>query len=162
MPSILNINGKIHLHNVNYNALTESDKLTLGFAKHNYSFLNGINSHVDFKTWIDNIVNYTSLNKVTLRVLAVLRKCIDVAQCKIKLFYKIFKKVVALNFQCANIQQSKVNKLIKRGSIMNIATIKQKANGTWVVVLENGKTFSGINKQDVIDFAYEWVENNNQ
>ena len=41
---------------------------------------------------------------------------------------------------------------------MNIATIKQTANGTWLVVLENGKTFSGINKQDVIDFANEWAE----
>ena len=41
---------------------------------------------------------------------------------------------------------------------MNIATIKQMANGTWVVVLENGRIFSGMNKQDVIDFAYEWVE----
>ena len=41
--------------------------------------------------------------------------------------------------------------------IMNIETIKQMANGTWVVVLEDGKTFSGINKQDVIDFAKEWV-----
>ena len=40
---------------------------------------------------------------------------------------------------------------------MNIETIKQMANGTWVVVLENGKTFSGINKQDVIDFANEWM-----
>ena len=45
---------------------------------------------------------------------------------------------------------------------MNIETIKQMVNGTWVVVLENGKTFSGINKQDVIDFAIEWVENNKQ
>ena len=79
MPSILNNNGKIHLHNVNYNALTESDKLTLGFAKHNYSFLNAINSHVDFKTWIANIVNYAYPNKVTAQVLAVLRKCIDVS-----------------------------------------------------------------------------------
>ena len=41
---------------------------------------------------------------------------------------------------------------------MNIETIKQMANGTWVVVLKNGKIFSGINKQDVIDFANEWVE----
>ena len=41
---------------------------------------------------------------------------------------------------------------------MNIETIKQMANGTWFVVLENGKTFSGINKQDVIDFANEWAE----
>ena len=41
---------------------------------------------------------------------------------------------------------------------MNIETIKQLANGTWVVVLENGRIFSGINKQDVIDFANEWVE----
>ena len=40
---------------------------------------------------------------------------------------------------------------------MNIETIRQLANDTWVVVLENGKTFSGINKQDVIDFAHEWV-----
>ena len=39
---------------------------------------------------------------------------------------------------------------------MNIATIKQMANGTWVVVLENGKVFSGIIKQDVIDFANEY------
>ena len=79
MPSIQNINGKIHLHNVNYDALTECDKLTLGFAKHNYSFLNSLNSHVDFKTWIANIVNYASLNKVTQQVLAVLIKCIDVS-----------------------------------------------------------------------------------
>ena len=79
MPSIQNINGKIHLHNVNYNALTESDKLTLGFAKHNYSFLIGINSHVNFSCWIANIVNYAYQNKVTAQVLAVLRKCIDVA-----------------------------------------------------------------------------------
>ena len=41
---------------------------------------------------------------------------------------------------------------------MNIATIKQMANDTWVVVLENGRIFSGINKQDVIDFANEWAE----
>ena len=41
---------------------------------------------------------------------------------------------------------------------MNIETIKQTPNGTWVVVLENGRIFSGINKQDVIDFANEWVE----
>ena len=41
---------------------------------------------------------------------------------------------------------------------MNIETIKQTVNGTWFVVLENGKTFSGINKQDVIDFANEWVK----
>ena len=77
MPSIQNIDGKIHLHNVNYNALTERDKLTLGFAKHNYSFLNAINSHVSFEMWIANIVNYAYLNKVTSQVLAVLRKCID-------------------------------------------------------------------------------------
>ena len=79
MPSIQNINGKIHLHNVNYAALTERDKLILGFAKHNYSFINGINSHVDFKTWIANIVNYAYYDKVTAQVLAVLRKCIDVS-----------------------------------------------------------------------------------
>ena len=79
MPSIQNINGKIHLHNVNYAYLTEHDKLTLGFAKHNYSFLNGINSHVHFNIWIANIVNYTYPNKVTSQVLAVLRKCIDVS-----------------------------------------------------------------------------------
>ena len=42
--------------------------------------------------------------------------------------------------------------------VMNIKTIKQMANGTWVVVLENGKAFSGMNKQDVIDFANEWME----
>ena len=71
MPSIL--------HNVNYDALTEHDKLTLGFAKHNYSFLNGINSHIDFNTWIANIVNYAYPNKVTQQVLTVLRKCIDVS-----------------------------------------------------------------------------------
>ena len=41
---------------------------------------------------------------------------------------------------------------------MNIETIKQLTNGTWVVVLENGRIFSGINKQDVIDFAIEWSE----
>ena len=41
---------------------------------------------------------------------------------------------------------------------MNIKTIKQLANGTWLVVLDNGRTFSGINKQDVIDFANEWLE----
>ena len=46
----------------------------------------------------------------------------------------------------------------KKDIVMNIETIKQLANDTWVVVLENGKTFSGINKQDVIDFANEWVE----
>ena len=46
----------------------------------------------------------------------------------------------------------------KKDIVMNIETIKQKENGTWVVVLENGKTFSGINKQDVIDFANEWAE----
>ena len=54
------------------------------------------------------------------------------------------------------------SKLTKKDIVMNIETIKQLANGTWVVVLENGKTFSGINKQDVIDFANEWVENNKQ
>ena len=43
---------------------------------------------------------------------------------------------------------------------MNIETIKQLANGTWVVVLENGRVFSGIDKQDVIDFANEWMERN--
>ena len=79
MPSIQNIEGKIHLHNVNYNALTERDKLTLGFAKHNYSFLNGINSHVNFNVWVANIVNYAYPNQVTHQVLAVLRKCIDVS-----------------------------------------------------------------------------------
>ena len=79
MPSIQNINGKINLHNVNYDALTEHDKLTLGFAKYNYSFLNSINSHVDFKTWIANIINYAYPNKATAQVLAVLRKCIDVS-----------------------------------------------------------------------------------
>ena len=79
MPSIQNINGKIFLHNVNYAALTEQDKLTLGFAKHNYSFLNGINSHVNFNTWIANIVNYTYPNTVTHQALAALRKCIDVS-----------------------------------------------------------------------------------
>ena len=79
MPSIKNIDGKIHLHNVNYDALTERDKLTLGFAKHNYSFLNGINSHVNFNAWIANIVNYAYPNQVTRQVLAVLRKCIDVS-----------------------------------------------------------------------------------
>ena len=79
MPSIQNINGKIHFHNVNYAALTERDKLTLGFAKHNYSFLNDIDSHVDFKTWIANIVNYAYQSKVTNQVLAVLIKCIDVS-----------------------------------------------------------------------------------
>ena len=79
MPSIKNIDGKIHLHNVNYNALTERDKLTLGFAKHNYSFLNDINSHVNFNTWMANIVNYAYPNRVTHQVLAVLRKCIDVS-----------------------------------------------------------------------------------
>ena len=79
MPSIQNINGKIYLHNVNYDALTEHDKLTLGFAKHNYSFLNGIDSHVNFNIWIANIVNYAYHSKVTYRVLTVLRKCIDVS-----------------------------------------------------------------------------------
>ena len=79
MPSIQNINGKIYLHNVNYDALTENDKLTLGFAKHNYSFLNGINSHIDFSIWIANIVDCAYQNKVTSQVLAVLRKCIDVS-----------------------------------------------------------------------------------
>ena len=79
MPSIQNINGKIYLHNVNYDALTEHDKLTLGFAKHNYSFLNGIDSHVNFNIWVSNIVNYAYPNKVTYRVLTVLRKCADVS-----------------------------------------------------------------------------------
>ena len=79
MPSIKNIDGKIHLHNVNYDALTERDKLTLGFAKHNYSFLNGINSHVNFNVWVTNIANYAYPNQVTHQVLAVLRKCIDVS-----------------------------------------------------------------------------------
>ena len=79
MPSIQNIDGKIHLHTVNYSALTDKDKLTLGFAKHNYSFLNGINSHVNFNEWIANIVNYAYSNQVTQQVLAVLRKCIDVS-----------------------------------------------------------------------------------
>ena len=79
MPSIQNIDGKIHLHNVNYAALTEHDKLTLGFAKYNYSFLNAINSHVSFEMWAANIVNYAYQNKVTSQVLAVLRKCIDVS-----------------------------------------------------------------------------------
>ena len=41
---------------------------------------------------------------------------------------------------------------------MNIETIKQTANGTWLVVLENGRAFSGMNKQDVLDFANEWLE----
>ena len=79
MPSISNIDGKIHLHNVNYNALSDNDKLTLGCAKYNYSYLNGIDSHISFETWIANIVNYAYLNKVTNRVLTVLRKCIDVS-----------------------------------------------------------------------------------
>ena len=79
MPSIQNTDGKICLHNVNYDALTEHDKLTLGFAKYNYSFLNGINSHVDFNIWIANIVNYAYPNKATSQVLAVLRKCIEVS-----------------------------------------------------------------------------------
>ena len=79
MPSIQNTNGKIHLHNVNYNALTERDKLTLGFAKYNYSFLNGINSHASFEMWVANIVNYAYHDKATAQVLAVLRKCIDVS-----------------------------------------------------------------------------------
>ena len=79
MPSIQNINGEISLHSVNYAALTDNDKLTLGFAKHNYSFLNDINSHVNFHTWVANIVNYAYQNKVTHQVLAVLRKCIDVS-----------------------------------------------------------------------------------
>ena len=72
MPSIQNIDGKTHLHNVNYDALTEHDKLTLGFAKHNYSFLNGINSHVNFSVWISNIVSYAYQDKITSQVLAVL------------------------------------------------------------------------------------------
>ena len=79
MPSIQNTDGKIFLHNVNYVALTDKDKLTLGFAKHNYSFLNGINSHVNFNIWIANIVNCAYPNKATSQVLAVLRKCIDVS-----------------------------------------------------------------------------------
>ena len=79
MPSIQNIDGKIYLHNVNYDALSSKDKLTLGFAKHNYSFLNGINSHIDFRVWITNIANYAYPNKPTYKVLAVLRKCIDVS-----------------------------------------------------------------------------------
>ena len=79
MPSISNINGKIYLHNVNYNALSDNDKLTLGYAKHNYSYLNSIDSHISFDIWIANIVNYAYLNKVTRQVLVVLRKCIDVS-----------------------------------------------------------------------------------
>ena len=79
MPTVSNINGKIRLHNVNYNALSDNDKLTLGYAKHNYSYLNGIDSHISFDSWISNIVNYAYLNKVTNQVLAVLRKCIDVS-----------------------------------------------------------------------------------
>ena len=79
MPSIQNIDGKIYFYNVNYDALTEHDKLTLGFAKYNYSFLNGINSHVNFNVWIANIVNYAYHDKVTAQVLAVLRKCVDVS-----------------------------------------------------------------------------------
>ena len=54
-------------------------------------------------------------------------------------------------------QDYAINKHQQKDIIMNIETIKQTSNGTWVVVLENGKTFSGINKQDVIDFANEWV-----
>ena len=77
MASIQNTDGKIHLHGVNYNALTERDKLTLGFAKYNYSFLNGFDSHVNFNTWITNIVNYAYQDKVTHQVLVVLRKCVD-------------------------------------------------------------------------------------
>ena len=79
MPSIQNINGEVYIHNVNYSLLSDNDKLTLGYAKHNYSFLNGINSHVNFSIWIANIVNYAYPNKVTNQVLAVLRKCIDVS-----------------------------------------------------------------------------------
>ena len=79
MPSIQNINGKIYIHNVNYDMLSDNDKLTLGYAKHNYSFLNGINSHINFSIWIANIVNYAYPGKVTNQVLAVLRKCIDVS-----------------------------------------------------------------------------------
>ena len=45
---------------------------------------------------------------------------------------------------------------------MNIETTKQLANGTWVVVLENGRVFSSMNKQDAIDFANEWLERHNQ
>ena len=79
MPSIQNINGKISIHNVKYDMLSDNDKLTLGFAKHNYSYFNGINSHVDFITWINNIVNYAHPNAVTSKVLTVLRKCCDVS-----------------------------------------------------------------------------------
>ena len=79
MPSIQNINGKIIIHNVNYAMLSDNDKLTLRFAKHNYSYLNCINSHINFNIWITNIVNYAYPNKVTSQVLAVLRKCIDVS-----------------------------------------------------------------------------------
>ena len=79
MPSIKNTNGKISLHDVNFAALTDHDKLILGYAKHRYSFLNGINSHVSFNTWVANIVNYAYQNKATAQVLAVLRKCIDVS-----------------------------------------------------------------------------------
>ena len=50
------------------------------------------------------------------------------------------------------------NQPTKKDIVMNIETIKQMANGTWIVVLENGRIFSGINKQDVIDFTHEWVE----
>ena len=45
---------------------------------------------------------------------------------------------------------------------MNIETIRQMANGTWLVVLENGRIFSSMNKQDAIDFANEWLERNNK
>ena len=77
MASIQNTDGKINLHGVNYAALTERDKLTLGFAKYNYSFLNGFDSHVNFNTWISNIINCAYPDKVTHQVLAVLRKCVD-------------------------------------------------------------------------------------
>ena len=50
------------------------------------------------------------------------------------------------------------NQLTKKDIVMSIETIKQLGNGTWVVVLENSRIFSGMNKQDVIDFANEWME----
>ena len=79
MSSISNINGKIHIHNVNYAMLSDNDKLTLAYAKYNYSYLNSVDSHISFDILIANIVNYAYLNKVTRQVLVVLRKCIDVS-----------------------------------------------------------------------------------
>ena len=71
---------------------------------------------------------------------------------KVFVFSHLYNDVFILNIMTQEALQQ------KKDIVMNIETIKQKENGTWVVVLENGKTFSGINKQDVIDFANEWAD----